>query len=247
MVALVSFCLLAVLVRVKDDTDCIEVIDLVKRDALIIHLVPDGIRSLDSFLDFVFESGSLQSIIDRGNEVADFSVFVADIAVDLFCDLVECLRFFVSEPDVLHLGLDAVETESMGERNEYEHCLAEDLVSLVFRHELDGPAVVKSVCKFDKNYAYIVVKGKKDTLEVLGLHALLLCLVFIVKYGLDFSQTIYQSCYLLAEKVLQIINCVCSVLHHIMKKGSNNGFVAEAYVADNNLSYGNRMKYIWFA
>ena len=102
VIALVSFCFLAVYVRVKYDADRIEVIDLVEGNAFVIHLIPDRIRCLDPFLDFVFETGSLEGNIDRSDEISNFLVLVVYVAVDLCRDLIESFRFFVSEPDVFH-------------------------------------------------------------------------------------------------------------------------------------------------
>ena len=53
MIALVSLCFLSGLVRIEDYSDSIQVIYLVICDALFIHLVPDGVWSLYSLLEFV--------------------------------------------------------------------------------------------------------------------------------------------------------------------------------------------------
>ena len=110
----------------------------------------------------------------------------------------------------------------MGERNEYIHCLAEDLVSLVLWHELNGAAVVKTVCELDQNHAYVIVQGKKDTLEVLCLHALLFCLVLVVEYCLDLGKTLNKGCNLVTEEAAKVVNCVICVFHHVVEKGGNN-------------------------
>ena len=54
----------------------------------------------------------------------------------------------------------------MCERNEDKHGLVQDLVSLVFRHELYSTAVVQSVRKLDEYDSDIIIEGEKDPLEI---------------------------------------------------------------------------------
>ena len=135
----------------------------------------------------------------------------------------------------------------MGERNEYEHSLAEDLVSLVLRHEFDRPAVVKPVCEFDQNYSHVVVKSQEDTFEVLGLHTLLLCLVFIIEYCLDLSKTFNQSSNLVAEQAAEVIDSIVCIFHYIMKQSSYYGLVSKSDITYYYLCDSDRVKYVWFA
>ena len=78
----------------------------------------------------------------------------------------------------------------------------------MFRHEFYGPAVVQAIGKLDEHHTHVVVKGKKYALEVLCLHALLLCLVLVVKHGLDLCQTVHEAGNLFSEKDLEVVNCV---------------------------------------
>ena len=134
----------------------------------------------------------------------------------------------------------------MGERDEHEHSLAEDLVSLVLRHEFYCPAVMESVCKFNEYNTYVVVKSKENSLEVLGLHALLLGLVFIIKDSLDLGESFNKSRYLISEKTSEIIDSVVRVFHYVMQKRCHYGFIPKSDIAYDDLGYSDRMKYIWF-
>ena len=109
---------------------------------------------------------------------------------------------------VFHLRLYAIQTKPVGKGNEHEHRFAQDLVPLVFRHEFDGTAVMKPVGKLDQNHSDIVVQGKKNTLEILRLHTLLLCLVFVVENSLDLGQTLDESSDLVTEKAAQVIDSI---------------------------------------
>ena len=102
----------------------------------------------------------------------------------------ECLRLLVPEPDIFHFRLDAVKTKPMGKRNEDKHCFTQNLVPLMFRHELDCATVMEAVSQFDKYYPHIVIQGQKNALEILGLHALLLSFVFVVQDSLDLGKSL---------------------------------------------------------
>ena len=244
MVARISLCFIS-RCTVKDDTDCIQVIYLLEGYTFVVHLVPDGVRSLDSFLYLEGDPGIFQRGIYRCNELIDLLFLVDYVTVDLCADAMERLRLLVSEPDVLHLRFHSIQTKSVGKRNEYEHGLAEDLVSLVFRHELDGAAVVQTVGKFDQHNPDIVIQCEQDTLEVLCLHAFLLSLVLIVKNSLDFCQTFHQCGNLVAEQASEVINRIICIFYHIMKQSRYYGFVSQSDVVHDDFRHGYRVKDVW--
>ena len=103
VVALISFRFLSGLVRIKDDSYGIEIIDLVICYALRIHLVPDRIRGFHSLLYLECESCCLESRVDRSYEFRYLSILICAVTIDSGCDFIECLRLLVSEPDVFHL------------------------------------------------------------------------------------------------------------------------------------------------
>ena len=125
-----------------------------------LHLVPDGIRCLDSLLHPEIEAGIFERLVYRRNEFVYALFLVGNVAVDLGADVIVCLRLLVAQLDVLHLGLYSVQAQAVGERNEDEHCLAKYLVPFVLRHVLDGAAVVEPVGELDEDYADIVIESK---------------------------------------------------------------------------------------
>lgn len=146
VITLVSFRLLVIFLRgIEDNPYGIEVVDLLEGNLLGDHLVPDGVRRLHSLLDFEIETGIVQCLADRFYEFVNALFLVGHVAVDLGADVIIGVRLLVTQPDVLHLGLDLIETEPVRQRNENEHGLAQNLVALVFRHEFDGAAIVQTV------------------------------------------------------------------------------------------------------
>ena len=203
--------------------------------------MPDGVRGLDPLFYFKPDSCICQRCVDRSNKFIDFLILVANVAVDLGCNRVECLGFLITQPDIFHFRFYTIKTKPVGEGNEDEHGLAQYLVSLVFRHELYGAAIVEPVCKFDQNYAHIIIKGKQDALKVFGLHALLLSLVLVVKDRLDLRKPFDKSGNLVSEKVFQVVYGIVCIFHDIMKQSSHDGFVAKSDVADDDFCHSYRM------
>ena len=158
----------------------------------------------------------------------------------------EGIRLLIPEPYIFHFRFDSIKTESVGQRYEYIHGLTQDLIPLVLWHIFDCTAIVQSVGKLDENDSDIIIQCKKDTLEVLGLHTLLLGLVLIVKHCLDLCQAIDKGCNLLSEKALEIINRVIGIFNDIMKKSCNNRLVTKSDIAHYNLGDSYRMQNIRF-
>ena len=244
MVALVPFGLSRAWCRREDDSHCIQVIYLVEGDSLGHHLVPDGIRSLDPFLDFKIESCRFQGLGDRGDEFVDLLLLVCHVPVDLGGNVVVGLRLLVPQPDILHLRLNLIQTQSVGKRNEDEHGLAQDLVPLVLRHELDCPAVVQTVGQLDQHNPHIVIQSQQDTLEILCLKASCLGLGVIVEDNLDLSEPVHKQGNPVPEQIADVVHSVVGIFHHIVQKGRRDGLVAQSDVGHYYLRHSDRMKYI---
>ena len=76
--------------------------------------MPDRIGGLHPLSDLEVESGGPQGGVNRSDEVVDMYLEVVDILADKSGNLLVGVWFLVSEPDVLHLGLDLVQSEPVG-------------------------------------------------------------------------------------------------------------------------------------
>ena len=135
----------------------------------------------------------------------------------------------------------------MRQGDEDEHRLGEDLVALVFGHELDGPAVVEPVGELDQHHAHVVVERQQDALEVLGLEALrggFALAVLVVEHGLDLGQAVHQGGDLVAEQVADVLDGVGGVLHDVMQEGGADGLAAEADLRHDDVRHGERVEHI---
>ena len=106
--------LIGAVFRRNDDADGENVVDFIKRYVLVLHLVPNRIRALDTCLELVFHARFVENFTDRGCELGEeritlrFGVGKFVLYVGIF------LRMVVAEAEVLQLGLDLVESESVG-------------------------------------------------------------------------------------------------------------------------------------
>ena len=251
VVALVALAFLGVCRRCEDNPQSIKVIDLIKGDVLGLHLVPDRIWSLDPLADLEIESGFFQGLVYRSYEIVYLLASTAKIAVDQPADLLVSVRFLVLQPDVLHLGLYLVKAEAMGEGNEYEHRLAENLIPLVFRHILNRAAIVEAVGELYQHDPHVIVQRQQDPLEVLRLKALgvgiieFLAAVLVVEHVLDLGQAVHKTCDLVTEELAYVIHRIVSVFHDIVEQGGRDGLVPKPDVAHDNFCYLDRMDYVW--
>ena len=119
---------------------------------------------------FIWKSKpAFEGIADRTYEFVNAFLLVGHVPVDLGADVVIGIRLLVPQPDVFHFRLHLVQSKPVGQRYEYEHGFAQNLVTLVFRHEFDGAAVVQAVRQLYQHDTYVVVESQEDTLEILGL------------------------------------------------------------------------------
>ena len=69
--ALVDF--LFAVIGCEDDAHSEDIIDLLKANVLVLHLVPDGVGALHALLDFVFDPHSLKGVLNgRGKLCKQF-------------------------------------------------------------------------------------------------------------------------------------------------------------------------------
>ena len=149
--------------------------------------MPDGIWRLDPLADFIVYVHLVQYLTDFLDEIVYLLLLVVGVAVDFGLDFIEGLRLLVAQPDVFHLGFYAVESKPVGEGNEDEHSLSENLVPLVLRHIFYGAAIVQTVGQLYQDHTHVIIECQENTLEIFRLNALDLGLVFIVENRLDFG------------------------------------------------------------
>ena len=139
----------------------------------------------------------------------------------------------------------------MCERDEEVHGFAENLVALVFRHELDGAHVVEPVGQLDEHDAHVVVEGDQDAAEVLGLEAdplvQRLVLVVVVERRLDLGQAVDQRGDLGPEEPFDVLHREFGVFHDVVEQGGADGLAAQPDLIDYDLGHGDGVQDVGLA
>ena len=64
---------------------------------LILHLIPDGVGSLDTFLDFIFDAHLLERLLDGSRKLVEELMTVGFCISQFFLDAVVGIRMLVLE------------------------------------------------------------------------------------------------------------------------------------------------------
>ena len=67
------------------------------RDVLVLHLVPDGVGSLDTFLDFVLDAHLLERLLNGSRKLVEELVTVGFCIFQLLLDAVISVRVLILE------------------------------------------------------------------------------------------------------------------------------------------------------
>ena len=96
--------------RIEDDAYGQDVVDFFERDVFGLHLVPNGIRRLDTCQDAILDAHLVQLGADRGSKLTEqFFAFVLGILQQCL-DVCIFFRMFVLEAEVFQLSLYLVQS-----------------------------------------------------------------------------------------------------------------------------------------
>ena len=141
------------------------------------------------------------------------------------------------EAQVLQLGLHLVQSQSVGQRGIDVERFTGNLILFVGRLTVKGAHVMKTVAYLNKDHADVVTHREQQLLEVLSLGRSL----FTEDTTADLGQTVNNLCDLLTEDILNVLNGIVGILHHIMKQGRADTCGTQSYFRTSNLCHGNRM------
>ena len=108
---------------VDDKADGQQVHDFLEGDVLLLHLLPDGPGGLGALLVGDFDAGFGELPLDGDEEGVQQLLALGGGGFQLVVDLPVFLRLGAAEEYVLELGLDAVESQLMGNGDVQEHGL----------------------------------------------------------------------------------------------------------------------------
>ncbi len=108
---------LGVRLAVDDEADGEDIIDSLERNLLLLHLSPDGICRLGPYLQLVMDAVVGKGLLERFDELLGQPLAVPFRGLELIGEGPVLLRLGETEVDVLHLALDVVESELVGQRD----------------------------------------------------------------------------------------------------------------------------------
>ena len=218
----------------EDDTYGQDVIDLVKGHMLLLHLTPDGVGRLHTFLDLILEAHLLEGSLDRLGKLVERLMTQDAGLFQLTFDNGIFLRVLELETQVLQFRLDLIESQTVGQRGIQVERLARNLVLLVGRLGVQRAHVVQTVGYLNQDHTDILAHGEQQLLEVLCLSRGL----FAKDASADLCQSVDDLCNLRTEHVLDILNGEVGILHNIVEQGCTDTGRTQSYLRAHNLCHG---------
>ena len=152
------------------------------------------------------------------------------------------LWMVVAEAEVFELGLNLVETETVGKRCIDIERLARNLVLLVGRLRFEGSHVVQTITYLDENDADVVAHGEQQLLKVLSL-----CRGFVAKdTTANLGKTIYNLGYLLTKDVGDVFYSIVGVFHYVVQQGCTDTGGPQSHLLAGYLSHSDGVHDIGF-
>ena len=227
----------------EDDSHGEYVVNLLKRDVLVLHLVPDGVGAFYSLLDGVFYSHLVECLLDRACKLVEEFVSRLLCRFEFVFYRGILIRVLIFKTEVFQFGFYLVKTESVGERGIDIQSLSCNLVFLVGRLTCQCAHVMQSVAYLNKDYAYVVAHGEQQLLEVLSL-----CRSLFTEYSTAYlGESIHNLRHLGTEDVLDILHGIVGILHHVVEKSCTYTRRTESHLLASYLRHCDGMHYIRFA
>ena len=109
-----------------------------------------------------------------------------------------------------------MEAETVGEGSVDIGGLRGDFQLLVLGHRVQGAHVVQTVAEFDEHHADVVRQRGDDLLEILCL-----CALGTFHVG-ELGEAVHHAFHLFAEHLLDVVEGVFRVFHHVVQQGTND-------------------------
>ena len=148
--------LLFLFLRLEDDAHGKDIINLVERHLLLLHLVPYRIRALHTCLYLILEPHLVECLPYGSREL--FEKFITGFLRTckfLFYDGI-LFRVFKLETQVFEFRLDIVQTKTVCQWSIDIQGLSGNFISFVWRLPVKGTHVMKTVTYFDKDNANVI-------------------------------------------------------------------------------------------
>lgn len=228
--------------RLEDDADGEQVVNLLERNLLALHLAPDRVDAFHASRNLVVDVVAVERGDDRGVELVDELPARSFAFLQFLRDFGILLREAVLHAEVLQFALDRVEPQPVGQRREEVDRLARDLDLLVHRHRPQRAHVVQAVGDLYQDHPYIVGEREEHFTKIFGLLG-----GVGVEHAGHFRQSVDHRGDFRAENAFHVLHGVFRVLHDVVQQGCDDRFHAQPDLLDDDLGYCNRMQEVRLA
>ena len=98
-----------------DDANRKNIVDFIEGYVLVLHLVPDGIRTLYTCLELVFYSQFVKRFTDRTGKIIEENISLCFCIRKLMLNVGIFLWMVVFEAEIFQLGFNLVQSQTVGE------------------------------------------------------------------------------------------------------------------------------------
>ena len=207
---------IALQLRVHDDADGVEVVDLVEALVLLEHLAVDRIDGLHAAFEGEVDVVFLELFRHVGAGVFDEVLVLTVLALDVARDLRVADGIEVGQREVFELLLDALHAETVRERRVDVHGLERRGPPLRLRLHAERAHVVQAVAELDEDHADVLRHGEQHFADVFDVR---LFLVLDVD-DLHLGQPVHKHGDVVPEAAAQDVDArlVGAVLHRVVQK-----------------------------
>ena len=226
----------------EDNANGKQVVNLLERNLLALHLAPNRIDTLDAARNLIFDIIAIQGLDDWCIERVDKLLTFGLCFVEFLFDLGILLRKAILHAEILQLGFDGVEAQTIGQGGKQIDRLARDLNLLIERHSPQRTHVVQTVGNLDQDHTHIVREGQQDLAEIFRLLR-----GVGIKNTRHLGQSIDHRGDFRAKNTLHILDRILRILHHIVQQSRNDRFDTQTDLIHRDLRHSYRMQQIRFS
>ena len=225
--------------RSDDDPDGGQIVDLIERLVLVLHLFIDGVEVFGPAEHLAVNVALFQNAVDLFHDEIDEAVALLQLLMDIFDQIFKGGGIEIFEAEVLQLALDLRNTQTSRDRRIDIQRLARHLLLALLGQEIQRTHVVQPVGKFDDDHADVLRHRDEDLAEVFGL------LLF-----LRFEDDLVELCdarnerqNAFAELAADVLLGDGRILDDVMQQRARNGIGVQSEI-DQDLRNGARMNEI---